>query len=141
MSSENCIKSNQRSRSKNFDQSEKEVLIDLVEKHKNVINAKLTNSVTACKKLKVWDNIKTEVNAVGLCNRSTKDIRNKWSNIHQKAKKEKAELDLHRKQTGGGPPKKPMSPTSERVVQLFEDCPSFNGLQGVESIFTGLPNL
>ncbi|CAC5423276.1 unnamed protein product [Mytilus coruscus] len=48
----------------------------------------------------------------------------------QKAYTEKAR-DHHR--TGGGPPPKHLSETQEKIVDIYKDCPSFTGLQGVES--------
>ena len=50
-------------------------------------------------------------------------------------KREKGEHDNYRKGTGGGPPPAPLSPSTDRVLELFSDSPAFNGLVGLESAF------
>ena len=123
----------QRSRGKNFDEAEKEVLLDHAIKHKQIIESKLTNSITVQKKGEVWRSATDKINSLGVAPRTVKDVKNKWSNMVQKAKKEKAEAGVYRRRTGGGPPSRALSPITERVVELFGDSPSFNGIVGVET--------
>jgi len=66
---------NKRNRSKNFESSEIQLLMDLVEKHINIINSKLTNSITNDKKEKQLGK-HSETNQCS-CNRQSYSERNK----------------------------------------------------------------
>lgn len=70
----------------NFDTSEIQLLADLVEKNIDTINSKFTKTITNDKK-KVWENITSQINAIGISNWSIKEIKTKWTNMHQTAKK------------------------------------------------------
>ena len=122
-----------RNRGKNFDTREIQLLTELVEKNIEIINSKFSNSVTNEKKKKIWENITIQINALGVANRTAKEIKTKWINMHQTAKKEYSEDKLYRRQTGGGPCPKPVSSISERIVDLFKGSPSFDGLSGFET--------
>ena len=90
----------QRSRGKNFYKAEKEVLLDHAIKHKQIIESKLTNSIIVQKKGEVWRSASDKINSLGVARRTVKDVKNKWSNMVQKAKKEKAEAGVYRRRTG-----------------------------------------
>ena len=92
------------------------------------------------KKRLVWEHITERVNALGVARRSTKEIKTKWSNLHQEAKKAYTENTRDSQKTGGGPPPKPLSATAEKIVEIYKDCPSFTGLQGVESLIEEDPS-
>lgn len=126
-----------RYRGKNFDTSEIQLLADLVEKNIVTINSKFTNTITNEKKKKVWENITSQINALGIANRSIKEIKTKWTNMHQTAKKEFSSNKLSQRKTGGGPCAKPLSVVSEKIVDLYKDSPTFNGLSGFEMQSTG----
>ena len=132
---ESKVLKTKRARSKNFDFTEKDRLIEYASKHRTLIESKLTNSVTVQKKRKCWSDIQEKINSLGHAQRSVTDLKTKWSNIVQKAKKEKVELDNYRKGTGGGAPPAPLSQSTEKVLELFSDSPAFNGLVGIESSF------
>ena len=122
-----------RNREKNFDTREIQLLTELVEKNIEIINSKFSNTVTNEKKKKIWENITIQINALGIANRTAKEIKTKWINMHQNAKKEYSDDKLYRRQTGGGPCPKPVSSISERIVDLFKGSPSFDGLSGFET--------
>ncbi|XP_062621653.1 uncharacterized protein LOC134283222 [Saccostrea cucullata] len=124
---------NKRNRGKNFDSSEIQLLADLVERNVDIINSKLTNSVTNEKKKKVWDNITEQINALGVSCRTTKEIKTKWTNMHQTAKKEFSNNKLSQRRTGGGPCAKPLSTVSEKIIDIYKDSPTFTGLSGFET--------
>lgn len=124
---------NPRTRGKNFDTTEIQLLTDLVEKNIETINSKFSNTLTNDKKKKVWENITEQVNAMGIASRTVKEVKTKWFNMHQAAKKEYCDNKLYRRQTGGGPCPKPMSQATEKIVDLFKDTPSFDGLSGFET--------
>lgn len=57
---------------------------------------------------------KYHVTALGISNRSIKEIKTKWTNMHQTAKKEFSSNKLSQRKTGGGPCAKPLSVVSDR---------------------------
>ena len=58
-----------------------------MEKNIEIINSKFSNTVTNEKKKKIWENITIQINALGIANRTAKEIKTKWINMHQTAKK------------------------------------------------------
>jgi hypothetical protein len=127
-----------RNRGKNFDTSEIQLLTELVERNIDIINSKLTNSITNEKKKKLWDDITMQVNALGIAYRTTKDIKTKWNNMHQTAKKEFSLNKISQRKTGGGPCSKPLSNVTEKIVDMYKDSPTFNGLMGFETQSPGM---
>ena len=53
--------------------------------------------------------------------------------MHSTAKKEFATFRRETKKTGGGPAPKPPSASSEKIIEVFEDTPTFSGLNGFEA--------
>ncbi|CAC5373435.1 unnamed protein product [Mytilus coruscus] len=101
-----------RNRSKNFESTEITLITELVQQNITLQNDKFksshgTSSVTSEKKRLVWEHITERVNSLGVCPRSTKEIKTKWSNLHQEAKKV--------------------------FTEKARDHQSFTGLQGVKS--------
>ena len=116
-------------RKHNFSPSEINILTEKVE----VLQSKLTNSITNKRKKQIWENITAAVNAIGLEKRAVSEVREKWKNIHSPAKKEFANYNKGTRKTGGGPAPKQPSETSKRLIELFQDTPSFSGLAGFET--------
>jgi len=113
--------------------SEINVITRLVEKYINIISEKFSTNVTNDKKRAVWKKITEEVNALGVANRTVKEVKTKWTNLHQEAKKSFTEFKREQQKTGGGPPPKPLTEATQRIVEIYKDCSSFTGLSGVES--------
>ena len=85
----------------NFSPSEINILTEKVEENLEVLQSKLTNSVTnKRKKTNLW-NITATVNAVGFEKREVFEVREKWKNIHSAAKKEFADYHKETRKTGG----------------------------------------
>ena len=63
------------------------ILTSKVEENLDVIQSKLTNSVTNQRKNKIWDDITREINAVGVVNRTAHEVKEKWKNLTSTAKK------------------------------------------------------
>ncbi|XP_048250282.1 uncharacterized protein LOC125378614 [Haliotis rufescens] len=122
-----------RNRNKNFNRSEIQLIAELVEKHISILNSKLCSTVTHERKKAIWAEITSKVNALGVCQRTTKEIKTKWTNMHQTAKREFSNRQLDMRKTGGGPCIVPLSTTSENIVDIYKECPSFTGLTGIES--------
>ena len=106
-----------------------------------LVDSKFTNQITNVKKNKVWREVQMKVNALGVASRSVPEVKNKWNNMIQKAKKENTEFVTKARATGGGPPPTPLSPISSRIVDIYGDSPAFSGLMGVQSSFAGLFSL
>ena len=127
-----------RNRSIKFESSEITLITELVQQNISIISDKYksshgTSSVTSDKKRLFWEHITERVNSLGVCPRSTKEIKTKWSNLHQEVKNAYTKKARNHQKTGGGPPPKPFSEAQEKNVDIYKDCPSFTGLQGVES--------
>ncbi|CAC5399438.1 unnamed protein product [Mytilus coruscus] len=119
-----------RLRKTNFSQLEENILQTEVEKNYATIREKHSTSTTNQEKNKIWTNITNKINALGVANRTQKEVRDKWRNLTTKAKSAFTEHRREINKTGGGPaPKKPSS-SVERVVNMLQDSTSFSGIQG-----------
>ena len=126
----NISMKSERKRKMNFSVSEINKITGKVEENLDVIQSKLTNSITNKKKQEIWAKITAEVNSIGVAERSVQDIKDKWKNMHSLAKKE---FTIHKnaiRVTGGGPPPKPPTSSTDKIIKLFENTPTFTGLQG-----------
>ena len=111
-----------RKRGTHFDYNEKLLLADLAIENKEILDSKLTNQVTNIKKQKVWESTQSKINSLGFAHRSTTEVKNKWSDMVQKAKKE---FKKKMSKTGGGPQPTPISPISARIIEVYGDTPGF----------------
>lgn len=123
-----------KKRSSNWDSSEVSLLRQLVEQNIKVIREKQTNSLTNKMKNDVWNNIAGQINALGIHSRSLGEVKIKWQNMQSFAKKSFAEVQKHARQTGGGPPAKPLDQVTQNIVEMMKDTASFVGLNGEESL-------
>ena len=64
---------NSHKRSKNFDNLEREVLLEAALENKEIIE----------KNNKVWKEVQMKVNALGVASRSVPEVKNKWNNMIQ----------------------------------------------------------
>ena len=122
-----------KSRKPNFTASEISVLTEKYEENMDILQSKLTNSVTNTKKNQVWENIAAAVNSVGVALRTTQEVRDKWKNLQSIAKKEFSGFKNEQKKTGGGPAPPNPSEATLKIIEMFGDTPSFTGLQGFET--------
>ena len=58
------------------------------------------------------------------------EVREKWRNMAQVAKKTNSGLLKSQRKTGGGPAEKPPTSTTAKIISLLGDEPSFSGIQG-----------
>mgnify|MGYP003686483879 CR=1 FL=1 len=70
------------------------------------------------------------VNVVGVQRRSFEQVRFKWGNLQQGAKKSLTDARKHARQTGGGPPPKPPTAAEMKIIDLMKDQPNFSGIDG-----------
>ena len=123
----------ERKRKKNFPVKEITVITESVRKNLEIIQSKLTNSITNKRKTEAWEEMTRNVNAVGQENRTIQEVKDKWKNLHSTAKWEFSSFKRNSKKTGGGPPPKPPTQSSEQITEIFENAPAFSGLRGFET--------
>ena len=119
-------------RNHNYNASEISILTQKVEENLAVLSSEFTNSVTNLKEKQVWWEITAAVNSVGVDKRTETEVHEKWKNLHSAAKREFTKFRKESKKTGGGPAPKEISATTSKVIELFQDTPSFVGLAGFE---------
>uniref|UniRef100_A0A8W8LDV1 Myb/SANT-like DNA-binding domain-containing protein n=1 Tax=Magallana gigas TaxID=29159 RepID=A0A8W8LDV1_MAGGI len=119
-----------RERSSNWSLAEITILTDFVEKNEEVLKAKQSNIITNAKKHSKWTEVTDLVNAVGVQRRSVEQVKFKWGNLQQGAKKTFTEARKHARKTGGGPPLKPPTAAEEKIIDLMKDRPNFSGIAG-----------
>ena len=76
-----------KKRKLNFPVSEINILTSKAEENLDVLRSKFTNSVTNQRKNKIWDDITREIKAVGVANRTSHEVKEKWKNLISSAKK------------------------------------------------------
>ncbi|KAH9372124.1 hypothetical protein HPB48_009327 [Haemaphysalis longicornis] len=75
-----------------FTPREKDLLIDLVDKHKHILECKKSDVYSAAHKNETWKKVADMYNAVhGVYPRDAKQLKKGWGNIKQKWKEEKGE--------------------------------------------------
>ena len=119
-----------RPRKPNFTPAECAVIFEEAEENLSIIKSKLSSTLSNKNKSRVWEEITTKVNALGVCKRSVVEVKEKWRGMVSSARKEHSKRAVSRSKTGGG--RKPDSPkgTTVKIIQLFEDDPSFSGISG-----------
>ena len=118
-----------KKRKANFTAAETTLLVDLVEKNLPTLRGKFSSTVTNIRKQKIWQDITSQLNSLGYEKRTVVEVREKWRNMTQNAKKISSGLKKSRRKTGG-PEAKPADATTEKLINLFHDEPSFSGIQG-----------
>ena len=102
-----------------------------MEENLEVIQSKLTNSITNRTKQETWAKIARQVNAIGVAHRSVQEIKDKWENVQSTAKKEFARQRRSFGQTRGGPPFKKPKEATEKIIRILKtlcrslDCTVF----------------
>ena len=83
----------------NFSASEIAILTEKVKENLFITQNKLTNTIIQTKKKKneIWYKIAEAVNAKGVAQRTTAEVREKWKNLHSQAKKDFTELAKEQK--------------------------------------------
>ena len=122
-----------RKRKPNFSVQEIAVITQKFEENQAVLKSKFTNTTTNKLKQSVWEEMTIAVNAVGTAHRSIAEVKEKWTNLQRTAKHELSKFRKEQKKTGGGPPPKTPSPSTDKILELLKDTPSFSGLKGFET--------
>ena len=120
-----------RKRKPNFSVQEIAMITQKFEENQAVLKSKFTNTTT--NKQSVWEEMTIAVNAVGTAHRSVAEVKEKWTNLQRTAKHELSKFHKEQRKTGGGPPPKTPSPSTDKILELLKDTPSFSGLKGFET--------
>lgn len=119
-----------KSRSCNWSLAEISALTDFVEKNEHILKAKHSNLITNAKKNAKWQELTENINAMGVQRRTVDQVKFKWGNLQQGAKKTFSEAKKSLKMTGGGPPPKPPTAAEEKIIGMMKDRPNFSGIVG-----------
>ena len=124
-----------KKRKANFTAAETTLLVDLVEKNLPTLRGKFSSTVTNIRKQKIWQDITSQLSSLGYEKRTAVEVREKWRNMTQNAKKISSGLKKSRRRTGGDPeltrqPKK-------LLIFFMTSLPSrgFKGALTLESLY------
>ncbi|XP_072390492.1 uncharacterized protein [Diabrotica undecimpunctata] len=113
----------------NFSSQEKEELISLVSKYKDILENKKTNGVSAKDKDAAWEKLSFEFNSKGLNTfRSKEQLKKYWANLKQLERQAAANIKINRFKTGGGP-FQPQNEPDETVLEII----NFKTVTGLEN--------
>ncbi len=119
-----------KKRKHTFTSAECNLLVNLVEQNLETLRGQFSSTVTNAKKKKLWETITSQINSLGYEKRTPVEVREKWRNMTQIAKKTNSGIMQSQRKTGGSPAAKPLATTTEKIISLLSDEPSFSGIQG-----------
>ena len=106
-------------RSKNFSETEKNLLLNLVDKYKNSIECKRTDSKTLKQKSEAWVNLCEEFNFTSTyTKREVKNLQSFGKNLKTRAKSDSGYMRREQLKTGGGPAPQ-LQEDTERVESKY----------------------
>ncbi|XP_033121705.1 uncharacterized protein LOC117120740 [Anneissia japonica] len=106
-----------KKRKPNWSENEISFLLREFEKHKVILTSKLCGETTSQQKRQLWKLICDGLNARNpYVKRTTEEVRRKWKNLLSASKREL--LESKRPYVEGGPPPRPISSISRRVIKL-----------------------
>ncbi|PSN36540.1 hypothetical protein C0J52_22512 [Blattella germanica] len=111
-----------RDRGMNFTVIEKQIVIELIDKYKSIIENKKSDGVSVRQKEKAWADLCAEFNAnLEVNNRTVKQIRQYYDNLKRSAKKAVSDDKLERFRTGGGVFKPSVDDDTAKLVAIIQD--------------------
>ena len=109
------------------------MIIQNFEEKQAVLKSKFTNTTTHKFKQSVWEEVTIALNAVWTAHRSVAKVKERCTNLQSTAKNELSKFRKEQRKTGGGPPPKTPSPSTDKILELLKDTPSLSGLKGFET--------
>ncbi|KAK4874051.1 hypothetical protein RN001_013411 [Aquatica leii] len=94
---------NEKKRCTNFTKNEIDILLELVDFHKDIVECKKTDCVSNAAKDAEWCKIAVKFNALCGTGRAARMLRNKWDSLKKTTKKEYLNIRMKTYKTGGGP--------------------------------------
>ncbi len=118
-------------------QEQDAVMFEHYEKFKSILQQ--TSKVVDInqKKSAAWESIAEAVNALGGSQRSAKQVSERFRHLTSAAKKKNGERKKYSQGTGGGPPAPPMTPSEEKVMEIFAKTPAFDGIENQKQSIIG----
>ena len=104
--------------------SDRQILVDLIEPLRDIIMMSKKDAATLRKKDSAWEKITVGFNANPTVSghRTSLQLRKAWGNMCQRAKDDAAEVKKARLKTGGGPPEPDMSTLSANVAGVMGEA-------------------
>ena len=112
-------------RKQNFSVYEIEVIIDNVKKKNGLNPVQINECCDPQKEQMLWEEISQAVNAVGTAKQTVTEVKDKWKNLHNIAKKEFEEFKREIKIIGGGRPTGQPAMLFLRGFQAIDRFPVF----------------
>ncbi|XP_072384633.1 myb/SANT-like DNA-binding domain-containing protein 3 [Diabrotica undecimpunctata] len=110
----------EKKRCNNFTANEIDVLVSLVEKFKEIVECKKTDTITNNGKEAEWRKIEMQFNSICGTGRTAKMLRSKWDSLKKSIKKEYADYKQQLYKTGGGPKRDlGLNNASNRIVAII----------------------
>ena len=97
---------------------EKEILIELIQPHLEIIRSTAKDTPTCIKKAEVWKQIAKQFNQSEMkkCERPPDKLKTIWKNMASEAKTRASEFKQQSRKTGGGPAPIELDPHSQKVL-------------------------
>ncbi|XP_072399128.1 uncharacterized protein [Diabrotica undecimpunctata] len=111
-----------KKRSTNFTKEEELLLLQEIEKYKDIVECKTTNKVNNKEKEEAWQKILTTFNAKNMVCRTVEQIKNKFDNMKTRTRKVVAKEKAYLRGTGGGPEIKTLEdPVIEATLKIINE--------------------
>ncbi|XP_056425627.1 t-SNARE domain-containing protein 1-like [Hyla sarda] len=130
-------------RKKRFTAAEKHLHVVEVKANYDQLYGRISDKLPKANKTRIWREICSKVNALGVAKRSVANIIHKWYDCKRQVKEKLKKIDQHSKQTGGGPAiKLKLCQTEEIVADTFRreqisGIGSFDVMAGIEDSSDG----
>ncbi|KAL3841307.1 hypothetical protein ACJMK2_019470 [Sinanodonta woodiana] len=127
-----------RKRKQNFTATETDAILDMVEKYMDIVQSKHTDYVTNQKKQAIWLEITAAVNKIGATPRTCQEVKEKWRNVFQQAKRDYVEYMKNagtneqkdaEGQKGAENTNIQIHPVSMRMINMLKNYPGFTQRQ------------
>lgn len=109
----------EKRRQPNFSSDELEILLASVEQRSKILFGKFGGAVTAAAKDKSWDDVALAVSSVSGIERSSKEVKKKWSSVKSAVKTTVSAAKKERGRTGGGPEGATISEFDNKIVGIM----------------------
>ena len=139
-----------RKRSANYSDVEREMLADLMDSYKDVIEDKRHDVRNIKRKSEAWDKLTDTFNTdARVTKRTSKQLKHLWAHMKGNAKKEGSRYRRQLFYTGGGPPPEPADISQKIMDMLPQQFQSVPGVQDDDmqpageycSIFNTIPSI
>ncbi|KAJ1199835.1 hypothetical protein NDU88_003667 [Pleurodeles waltl] len=98
-----------------------------------LLGAECKAYVPESEKKKLWSDIQTKICAVGVAQRSVKEIRRRWYDLHSRAKESVASRLKKARSTGGGPPTQTPSTPMEDMMESILLPEAVSGVTDIDA--------